>query len=386
MIRGVIVFILVVAAALGALFWSQQRDGEFFVSGFIEAHDVRIGSRVGGRVLSVDVHEGQHVAAGTSLVRLDPYDWQQRLAEAQAELAARKAKLDLALAGFRREEIDQARAVVERQQAYLDKLVAGPRQLEHQILEDRKAIAEAELAQLQRDYNRIRGLFESNASSRDEYDRAATALLAGQARAAAARDELALSLEGTRAEDIADARARLAEAQAALALKVAGLRPEEIAEAKAACEAASQRVASIQTQMDELVLRAPCDCVVEAVDLRPGDLIGANVPVVSLIESGPMWVRAFVPEKRLNLAIGQRAWVRVDALPQRRFAGTIAFVSREAEFTPANIQTPEDRSKQVFRIKVMLDEGGDVLRAGMSADVFFDPPDSSRSASRPAQP
>jgi HlyD family secretion protein len=84
-------------------------------------------------------------------------------------------------------------------------------------------------------------------------------------------------------------------------------------------------------------------------------------------------VRAYLPENRLDLQLGQKATLRVDSFPDRRFAGHISFISRAAEFTPSNIQTPEERIKQVFRIKVMLDEGLDVLRAGMAADVFLEP-------------
>ena len=86
-----------------------------------------------------------------------------------------------------------------------------------------------------------------------------------------------------------------------------------------------------------------------------------------------LWVRAYVPENHLNIQMGHKVWVTVDSFPQRRFAGHVSFVSRQAEFTPGNVQTPEERSKQVFRIKVLLDEGTNVLRPGMAADVWLEP-------------
>jgi multidrug resistance efflux pump len=90
------------------------------------------------------------------------------------------------------------------------------------------------------------------------------------------------------------------------------------------------------------------------------------------MDSSRLWVRAYVPENQLDLAIDQPVWVTVDSYPDDRFRGHISFIARKAEFTPSNVQTPEERSKQVFRIHVTLDEGLDRLRPGMSADVWLE--------------
>jgi multidrug resistance efflux pump len=117
---------------------------------------------------------------------------------------------------------------------------------------------------------------------------------------------------------------------------------------------------------------APLEATVEAVDLRPGDMISPNAPVLSLMDTSRLWVRAYVPENHLDLSIDQPVAVTVDSFPDTRFRGHISFVARQAEFTPSNVQTPEERSKQVFRIHVTLDEGLDRLRPGMSADVWLE--------------
>ncbi len=110
----------------------------------------------------------------------------------------------------------------------------------------------------------------------------------------------------------------------------------------------------------------------EAVDLRPGDMIAANAPVLSLMDVSRLWIRAYVPENHLDLKIDQPVWITVDSFPNENFRGHISFIGRQAEFTPNNVQTPEERSKQVFRIRVTLDEGRDRLRSGMSADVWLE--------------
>jgi len=360
--------------AVGALVWSQRRAGAFYVSGLIETEHVRVGSRVGGRVREVLIREGDRVRRGQVLVKLEPFDLQERLAEAKAVLAARKALLEKLQAGYRPEEIEQARARRDRYKAMLDRALAGKRPLEIRILEERLAVARAGLVNAESEYTRVKKLYDEGKAAQREMDEAARLLDRARAHFAQASDELELAKEGTRREDIAQARAALAEAEQALALVEKGYRSEEIAQAAAQVRAAQAAVETIQRQIDELTITAPCDCIVEAVDLQPGDLVQPSAPVVALIDPSKMWIRAYVPENRLALSIGQKVFVRVDSFPDRRFAGHVAFVSRQAEFTPSNVQTPEERSKQVFRIKVLLDEGLDVLRAGMSADVFLEPP------------
>lgn len=371
--KRLLLVIPIAVVALVALVWSQQRAAPFFVSGFIESHQIRVGSRVGGRVRAVHVVEGQQVARGTALMELEPYDLDARLGQARAALAAQEARLQRLRAGARAEEIGQARAARDRAQAVVDKAVAGPRPLELSIARDVVAQAEAELTKAQKDFARVKKLFDQGQAAEEEMDEVTCRLAVAEASAARARDELGLLEEGTRAEDVAEAQARLAEAAQTLALLEAGSRTEDIAEAEAQVAAAQAAVAVIEQQRLELIVTAPVECVVEAVDLRPGDLVGANAPVIALTDSSELWVRAFVPEDRLDLQLGQKLAVRVDSFPQRRFAGHISYISRAAEFTPSNVQTPEERSKQVFRVKVVLDEGRDVLRAGMSADVFLEP-------------
>jgi hypothetical protein len=103
------------------------------------------------------------------------------------------------------------------------------------------------------------------------------------------------------------------------------------------------------------------------------------------MDDGHLWVRAYVPENRLDLKLGQKMWVTVDSFPNKRFAAELSFISRQAEFTPSNVQTAEERVKQVFRIKVELREGLDVLRAGMAADVWLTPPDAAAPAETAAK-
>ena len=351
---------------------SQHTTEPFHVSGFIEADDVRVGSRVGGRVLRVHVEEGQHVQVGALLVELEPFDLEEQVAEAKALRAGRAADLARLLAGYRPQQADEARARRDQRQAELQQLVHGPlpREIAKANAQVKLAEAEYELAKLENE--RAKRLLERKTVSRQELDRTTRGLRVAEAKLEVRKQELGLLREGTRAEQLARGRAALAQAEAALALVESGYRAETIAAAKASLAAADAAIAALGRRLEELRIRAPTEGLVEAVELRPGDLVAPNAPVLSLIDPGSLWVRAYVPEQALSIRIGDGVEVSVDAFPGKRFPGRISYVARQAEFTPRNVQTPEERSKQVFRIKVTLGSGADGLRAGMAADVWFD--------------
>lgn len=317
-IRAIVLVVAVIAMAI-ALVASQRRKAEGKVSGFIEAYEIRVGSRVGGRVARVLVREGQLVKTDEVLVEFEPYDLKEKRAQAAAMLDERKADLLRLKNGPRPQEIAAAEARLRQAQADLD-ITAGTEK-------------------------RMRGSFESKATSVDEMEKAIAAAKMASATTDVRRQELELLKAGTRVEEIAAAEAAVASASATLS--------------------------AIDKQVGELIVKAPVDGIVEAVELRPGDLVAANAPVLTVMDLKQMWVRAYVPENRLAIKNDQPVTVSVDSFPGRKFKAHVSFVSTQAEFTPNNVQTPEERSKQVFRIKVELDEGLDVLRAGMAADVAF---------------
>lgn len=368
----ILFFVLVASALAGILVYSQHRPVENKVSGFIESHDIRLGSRVGGRIAKVDVTEGQTVHAGDVLLELEPFDLQERITQAQADLAQRQAQLKRLENGNRPEEVAQAQARRDQLAAKLDEMKAGPRAQEIAEAQAFMDHAQTQLQLAQDNYDRITKSFAARASSQDDMDRATTQLRDAQAEISVRKVRLDGLREGYRKEDIAAAAAQLDEAQAGLALMKAGARTEDIAAARAALDAQQAAIAALQRQLAELKVTAPSEGTIEAVDIRAGDLLSANAPALSMLESSELWVRAYVPEDRMNLQLGDKVRVTVDSFKGRDFTGTVSFVSRQAEYTPSNVQTVEGRSKQVFRIRVTLDEAAKKeLRAGMSADVWL---------------
>jgi len=378
-IRRVVVVLLAAVGLLGLLIYSQQRHEPFKVSGFIEADEIRVGSRVGGRVANVVVEEGQAVTPGTLLVELEPFDLLERASQAESVLAQRRAELDKLTNGFRAEEIAAGEERVAQLSAALKKLRNGPR--EQEIAAAKANLDQAEsLLRLATDrFKRVEALIPSRAATQQEMDQARSELRVAQATQQARAADLDLLHAGTRPEEIEAATAQLGEAQQNLALQKNGYRKEEVAAAKAAASAAEAALAAIRKEIAELKITSPVAGTVEAVELQPGDLVSAGMAAISLMDTSHLWVRAYVPENRLVVQVRQQVFITVDSFPDRRFAAHVSFIARQAEFTPGNVQTPEERSKQVFRIKVMLDEGLDVLRPGMAADVWLEPVEEKKS-------
>ncbi|HUP78994.1 MAG TPA: efflux RND transporter periplasmic adaptor subunit [Pirellula sp.] len=368
--------LLLVTVVVGSLVASRFLTQPVKISGFIEADEVRVGSRVGGRVSEVLVREGQQITRGQLLLRLQPYDLQLRLAEACSQLAAREAVLAKLKAGLRPEEVAQRQARVNRLTAMVAKLVAGPREEEVAAARARLTLSMAQRDRAKRSYERIQALYSRDATSvsREELDRVLEDSQVAEATHQVRQEELQLLERGTRDEEKAEARAQLEEAAQGLAMAKSGFRAEEIAEAAATVNAAQAAVDAIKIQLNELEVLSDVNGVVEALELRPGDLVGPNAPLLSLLDTSRIWVRAYVPENRLNVRIGDRFWVTVDSFPNRDFQGTVTYISNQAEFTPRNVQTPDERSRQVFRIKVELSDDALELRPGMAADVWLDRP------------
>jgi HlyD family secretion protein len=160
---------------------------------------------------------------------------------------------------------------------------------------------------------------------------------------------------------------------------------EDVEAARATLAGAGQRLAYLERQRKEMVVSAPAAGVIEAMDLRPGDLVAPNQAVATILERDQLWVRVFVPEPELgHVHIGQPAAVQIDTFPNRRFSGRVVEIRQQGEYTPRNIQTPEQRSDQVFGVKVRIDPVPE-LKAGMAATVHLEP-DAAPPAVQPTVP
>ncbi|UCC82786.1 MAG: HlyD family efflux transporter periplasmic adaptor subunit [Gemmatimonadota bacterium] len=320
--RRVFIAVLgLVAIAVALWFGVLRNDGSEVVvaSGTVEATEADLGFQAPGRIERIAVREGDRVVARQELAWLDRIELQARRQAAEAQAEAARAVLAELERGFRAEEIAQGRAALRA--------------------------AEQRVSDATRDLERARRLFDGGAVSQQTLDRAETAY------------ELAL--------------ADLESVQEALRILETGPREERIAAQRAALAQAEATVAQIDATLDFAVVRAPFDGLITVRHREPGETVAAGTPVLTLMNPDDRWVRIYVRADEVGrINIGHPATITGDAYPDRTYEGRVVFIANEAEFTPRNVQTTEERVKLVYRVKVQVvgDTSFD-LKPGLAADV-----------------
>jgi multidrug resistance efflux pump len=364
-ILGVIA--LAVAVYAGWSLWVSRRPYEW--SGTVEARNISVGSRVGGRVKAVFAKEGQHVEAGQPLLELEASDLPSQRLMAQAQLAEAKATFQKLQNGSRPEEIQQAKARAQTAAAAFEEARVGARSEQIAAATSRLLAAQVAADKAKTDVDRARKLFDAQAISRAELDDAEAAYRGALAQRDAAAQELDELKNGSRREDIAQAQARALEARASANLVVAGSRVEDLQAAQASVDGAQGRLDQVDVLIAELVVRAPRPARIESLDLRPGDILAPNATAASLVEEDQLYVRIYVPETQLGfIHPGQQVPVSVDSFPGRTFPGIVEHINQVGEYSPRNLQTADERANQVFATRVGIQQGTD-LRAGMAAFI-----------------
>ena len=349
------------------------KKDEAVFSGTIETREIRVGSKVGGRIEAVLVEEGQEVVAGQALVRFDVAELQAQKAQAEARVEQQQARLERLLRGARPEEKAQAGAATATAQATLDSIKTWPRPEEVEQARSAVAAAEADLNNATAAFQRVERLRASGDISQQEFDSSKFRLENVRARRDSEKKRLDLLLNGSRKEDIRAAEERFRQAQQAEKLVLAGPRTEEIADARAQLAEAQARLEQIKVQLAEGEVKASAAASVEVLSVRPGDLLTPNQTVARLLEKDQIYVRVFIPEPQLGLVkVGQKAKIKVDTFNDRLFDGVIEQINSQGEFTPRNVQSRDERNHQVFGVKVRIDNREGKLKPGMAADVTLE--------------
>jgi multidrug resistance efflux pump len=375
-------------------------------SGFIEGQEVTVASEIQGLVAELAVARGDSVAVGDVVVRLDDATLKSQRKEAETALSAARANLDRVLAGARAEDIAAARANLEEakasesgaEQAVLNarEVISNPLKLDSQIAEARTQVELAEqnveLQEADLEEMKIkRGVYTERggdvARTWDLQLQAAEAKLTrAQAELAGAQaylwalldirdNPLSLESELHRAQaDHEQAKAGVSEAQARLDELEAGPTEEDVALAEAQVGQAEAGVALIDARLDQLTLRAPMDGVVSTRSAQVGETATAGRPLLTIANLDEVTLVLYIPENRIGqVDIGQEVEVEVDSFPDRTFIGYVDSIAGEAEFTPRNVQTKEERVNLVFAVDVTLPNPNHALKAGMPADATLVP-------------
>ena len=322
--RMLLIPIVLIAIALG--FWAARQavdhdTGIIRVSGNIEVTSAQVSFKIPGRVIQRLVSEGESVTNGQVVATLDAVELEQEVAMRQAEAQTAQAVLDELEAGTRPEEIAQAAAALE--------------------------VARAEARRVAGEFERQKELFSQKVTSPREFE-------AAQA-----------------ASDTATARVR--EGEARLALLEKGPREETIRAARSRLEQVRQAVALAKTRLGYATLYAPLAGIVLAEGVEDGEYVVPGTPVVTVGDLISVWLRGYINETDLGrVKIGQAINITTDTYPGKVYPGRLAFIASQAEFTPKNVQTTQERVKLVYRIKVDIANPDQELKPGMPADAEID--------------
>ena len=367
--KKIIPVFLIVAAVVAAALW---RSGAFrgvptdriLLSGNIELTEIDVSFKTPGKIIELRVDEGDAVKKGQLLARIDPDQLQKtRGANEAAVTAASSGLTQLRTAILYQKEaiggdLDLRQAELRQAEARLAELLAGSRPQE--ILQSRAMAAEARTAQEQAsaDWERAQTLYKNediSTAQRDQFrarfDQTAAALRQAEQR-------LALVVEGPRKEEIEIARAQLDRAKAALRLsRAAGLdlrrREEEVEARRADIDRSRAQLAVLDSQLGDTSAVSPIDAVVLVRSSEPGEVVAAGASVLKLGDMDRPWLRGYINERDLGrVKLGQKVRLRTDSYPGKDYWGRVSFIASEAEFTPKQIQTPEERVKLVYRIKI----------------------------------
>ena len=357
--RKILILVVVVVAALavaGVYAGWFRRDTGLQGSGTVEARNIRVGSKVGGRILQVLVREGDRVQPNQTLITFDDK-------ELEASLQQARASAEKSQRGFRPEEIAEARAGAEQARADYEMHVRGYRKEDIAAAQADFDRTNADEIRAHLDFQRYEALAEKDLVSKQQRDTAE----ANWKMALAAKENTKHKLDelqrGFRSEEIAMSEAKYQQAQANYEKMRRGNRREDIA-------AANADLAYQEARFRERQVLAPGAAIVEVLDVRPGDLVAPNTPIATLLESDQIYVRIYVPETELyKVTVGQKAQIHIDPFQKETFNGIVEQINQQAEFLPRNVQTREERVHQVFGVKVRIDDPSHRVLAGMAADV-----------------
>lgn len=351
------------------------------VSGNIELNEVQIGFKTSGRLVERRVDEGDAVTKGMVLARLDRDQLMRQRDREQATLASAQAMLAQAETAVKWQGETQ-QADMELRRATLNSAEVSLRELKNgsrpQEIQEAKAAVEAAQAQYQRskkDWDRAQTLYKNDDISTSQYDQFRMRAESDAATLKQVQERAGLIMAGPRPEAIEGAATHVAQAEAGLKGATANQlevtrRQQEIKGRRAEIDRARAQIALIDAQLADTVAVSPIDGVVLVKSADVGEILGPGTTVVMLGDIDHPWLRAYINERDLGrVKVGSRATVSTDSFPGKTYEGRVSFIASEAEFTPKQIQTTEERVKLVYRIKIKVDNSRHELKSNMPADA-----------------
>lgn len=372
--------IVVIIAVIGYLGFNYVRsitsdaNDSFIFYGTAEAEQIDVSAEVSGRIKELKVQEGQQVKAGSLLAVIDTPE--NRIKAEQSEISVESAANELARTeeGSREEEISIQKALVLQSEAAAKQAENSVKQVEAllgQAEQNHKSALDSYTLR-KNQYDDIRVLFENGAATAQELENAEYAMNSAAHAVESAKhsvDNAAAQLSGSKAQ-LEGTRAQLAASREKLRLLVNGATERSINASEYSVAQAEKGLELTKLTLDKSSVSAVQDGVVETVNFSAGEYVGVGSPLMTITDPSDLWVKIYVPEKTLpELKVGKPVSIRCDYLKDKDIKGQIVYISPEAEFTPINIVTKEDRMKLVFAVKVKILDNLESIKPGMLLDV-----------------
>jgi len=379
----VIVFAVVGAAATLAYRSLHPEDtGRIVVSGNIELTQVDIAFKTAGRLIERTVNEGDHVQKGMVIARLDREQLLHQRETAEAALATAQAQLAEANSALKwqretmQADLQLRGADLSAAESQLLQLKNGARPQEIQESHAAVAAAQSQYDQAKKDWERAQTLYKNEDISTSTYDQFHARFEGAEANLKQVKEHAALVEAGPRSETIESATAQVARARAALRVGEANAietkrREEDIVARQGDIERAKSQIALIDSQLADTIAVSPINGIVLVKAADAGEVLAPGTSVVTVGDLEHPWLRGYVKEQDISrVRLGAKANVTVDSgHGTKSYPGRVSFVSSEAEFTPKQIQTSEERVKLVYRVKIDIDNPNGELKSNMPADA-----------------
>lgn len=381
-----IVIVLIVAAVAAGSWYAYQRfhnaqNGRIVLSGNIEMTEVNAAFKIAGKLVERAVDEGDTVKKGMILARLDREQASRTRDRETAGLTSAENQLLASMSGvaWQRQtlaaDLELRRAEVSSYEAQYAQLKNGSRPQEIQDAKAAVASATAEEQRARADWDRAQTLFKNDDISRSQYDQFRRNIDMAAAALRSAKERESLVVAGPRQETIDAAEAQLRRAQASLKMAQANemevqRREQDVSARRAELARQQAQLKVAESQLDDTTIVSPVNGVVLVKAADVGEVLAPGATVVTLGDVEHPWLRGYIGERDLGrVKLGTKAKITSDSYPGKVYWGRVSFISSEAEFTPKQIQTQEERVKLVYRIKIEVENPQRELKLNMPVDA-----------------
>lgn len=384
----IILVLLLIILIIALLLWrylSRPESDYLFLSGRLEGYETDISPKYGGKVAYVVGREGKAVNKNELLVKIDDAELRAQLKAAEANLSVSKQQekqaalqLDILNSQILQAQLNVTQSTGESQ-GIISQSQANTAAARTQLLQ-----AQGQLVQAQSDlslaasvYRRYRNLLRTNSISRQEFEQAQT-----NYNVAVANEQIRRQAVNISQSQIAASQGALTQAQTSAlnpsirSLQVNALQTQ-LKQARSQLEAARANIKRsladrqlILAQIAYMNIKSPLNGVILARTTEPGEIVATGKTLLTILDYNTVYLRGYIPEGSIGLVkIGQKARIYLDSYPDKPIPARLAEVDAEAMFTPENIYFRDERVKQVFGVKLSIDNKYGYAKPGMPADA-----------------